>query len=507
MFPDSTTLTPVRSARVVNRPASVGVSNLKRTGWVIGTYDPAKVGINVNTPKQYLSAEAVGEELGYGFPCHKEAEAFFKQGTGIAFYVTPQDEASGATAATGDITYVASSNSAGTISLFVAGEPVSVGVPAEATADEIALAVKNAINAERDLRVTADSLAGKVTVTAKAKGTYGNFISLKHNLGLGQELPPGVIPTVNPMSGGATDPDIQDALDGNGKGDASNGIYATDASHTYKPTADTMNKIAVYVGLGDQAIGCWAPTVGRPIRFVNVNTVAGTAGYNAMKVISDASKYDRANAFVGAPDSPMHPASLAAEIMGVGAAKNQAVPHMSLVGVVLSGYIGKDRWTSEGANRQQAIVNGISCARVVNGKLTIDGMVTMYRPSSIPVNNNAYRSYRNISIAQNILNNHREVWAARPSFTIVSDVALVDPKEKPYVLDKSAVEDINMGMLVGWEKAALIFESASAIEGQEVNLREANNGFDVKIPVVYSAEGVVSATTIYVDISLAVYSK
>lgn len=505
-FPDSTTKTPTRSAGVQNRAATVEASNLKRLGWMTATFDPAKTGVNTDVPKEYLTANQVGDELGWGFPAHRMAMAYEKKGKGVAMWITPQDEI-GTAKAVGTWTVTVTTALVGTIHAYIADDSFDVPVSAGATDAEIATAIADKVNADPNSPVIAVAVSNVVTLTAKAAGTYGNGVTLKLNSGLNESLPGGVQIATVAMTGGATDPDIQAALDGNGTGDSANTIYATDCAHGYAPTSAILGKISAYNGPGDQLVGAWANVVGRPMRFVNVDVTPGTAGYTAMKAITDGDKLDRTNAFVGAPDSYRHPAELAAEILGNVAAVNQATPHASYVGIALEGHYGIDRWTDDGTSREAAINSGISCTRVVGTTLTIDGMVTMYRPASIADNNNAYRSFRNISILQNVLNNHREVWASRPSFTIVEDIATVKASEKPFVLDVDGVKDINLKMLTNWAEAAWLFESAVAIATQEVTLREANNGFDIKLAIVLSGEGVVSNTLIYVDISLAVFTS
>jgi hypothetical protein len=489
-----------------NRPLAVSISNLVRNAWLVGPYDATKTGVAEDVAKEYLSAEQVGDELGWGFPLHRGAIEFFKYGRGVSLWVTPQADDAGAVAASGTITVTVTTVVAGTLFLYVADELVEVGLTAAMTDAQVATAIADAINADRDLPVTATVALGVVTCTSKAKGTYGNGITLADSLDVGQTVPGGVTLAYVAMSLGATDPDLTDALAGLGSGDASNTPGITGAAHAYDQTSANHTKCLDYIGKTDEAIGCWAPTVGKPFRFLGFDTTPGSAGYDALKVISDAQTLNRGVCVAGAPDSYRHPFDLACEALGYAESVNQANPHRSYVGAPLSGHNGTDRWTDEGATRDAAIKAGIATTRVINGVLVLDGLVTMSRPASIPVNNNAYRSFRNISIAQNTLNSHNEYWAAYPSWTQVKDVSLVDPAEKPYVLDTDAVEDLNADMATKWEGKAWLYEAAHTIENQTVTEREASNGFDITLPLVFSGEGVVSDTVMYADISLAVVS-
>jgi phage tail sheath gpL-like len=503
---------------VENKAQATSAVNKVRRGWLIGTYDPAKTTVVDDTPKQYLSAAQVGDELGFGFPLHRMALAWEKQGKGIELYCTPQAEEAGAVAASGTITITVTTVVAGTLYLYIANELVNgVGVPLAGgeTDAEVATAIAAAINADQDLPVTASAALGVVTVTSKAKGTYGNFISIETNLNVGEATPGGVTVVVVDMASGATDPDIDDALAGCGTGDSANSIDSTDCVDAYGMVTAKLSKVSVYNGLGDQKVGCWAPTVGRPMRFYNANTAPGSDAYTAIKAITDANLYDRTNCIIGAPDTARHPVELACEIAGYCAVTNQNRAADSYVGQPVSGYIGASvtvtasagRWTDDPAVRDAAIKAGISTTKVVGNSILIDGMVTMYRPAAVAVQNNAYRSVRNISILQNILASHRAFWASRPSFTIVEDAAIVDSNEKAGVLDQSAVEDFNSSLALAWAKKAWLWNATYTADNQTVTIREPANGFDITLPAILSVEGVISNTTVEVDISLAVFNQ
>lgn len=499
-FPDGTTLAPAIGGSIENKALVQTAQSMVRKALIIATYDSSKTGINDNVPKQYLSVEAVADELGWGSPAHRLAKAFAEGSSAIQLYVAPQAEDAAATAAAGSIVVSATTAEAGTISLYVGDELIEVGVSAGDSADAIASAIAAAINAEPGLPVSASAATGTVTVTAKSKGTFGNSITLAVNLD-GQALPSGVTLTITQLSGGATDPDIQDVLDELGTGDASNSLGITDVVCAYAAESAKFSKLSVYNGIGNTKTGCYAPTVGRPMRAAWVSVDS----FTNMKAITDDNVLDRTNAFIAAPGIYRHPAELAAKIVGITADINQANAHRSYVGEVLGGHTSvSGRWTDTGASRDAAIKAGIATTRVDNNVLVIDGLVTMYRPSSVAADHNAYRSYRNISILQNILKNHRDTWAARPSFTVVEDAATVDPREKPFVLDILGVKGINTVMVGNWKKLAWLYSDEYTIKNQVVTLRAANNGFDIQLPIILSAEGVVSDTVIYTDISLSV---
>jgi len=118
--------------------------------------------------------------------------------------------------ATGTITVATPPSDAGTIALRIAGYNVNVNVAATDTANTIATAIADAINAEEvsfpgaigsppHLPVTAVANAAIVTLTAKWAGVTGNDITILDSyygrIG-GEQLPPGVSLTYsNPVAG------------------------------------------------------------------------------------------------------------------------------------------------------------------------------------------------------------------------------------------------------------------------------------------------------------------
>lgn len=507
-FPDATTLAPAYGFQLDNQALSVSAGNLPRKGALLAQYDPSKTEVVDYEPKLFLSKEQVGYELGWGFPAHQMAKAWHIYGSGVPMWVVPVPEAGGAAQNTWTITVTVTTALAGTIYLYIGDELYSVGVTAGMTDENIATAIAAAINAVADSPVTATSALGVVTVTAKAGGTFGGGYLIELNYEQTQSLPGGVTLAIVDNTDGATDPDMNPALTGMGTGSESNMEYFTDCVTSNGMDTTTLDDCSTWNGIGNQPVGNYAPSVMRPTRFLSVDTTPGSAGYDAMKVISDARTYDRTNSIVGAPDHKRHPVEIATEILGYCASIAQSHPHQSYVGAPLQGHVGDsaNRWTKDDVVRDTAIKAGISTTKVVDGTLTIDGMVTMYRPTEIAPQNNLYRSFRNIAITQNLSNFHRQVWENAKNKTIVADVAVVDSSEKPYVMDIDAAKDLNNRWADEAEGKAWIYNAAYTKETQAVTIRDLANGFDHILKVVYSAEGVVSNTLVIGDISLAVFA-
>ncbi|MBL4763495.1 MAG: phage tail sheath subtilisin-like domain-containing protein [Gammaproteobacteria bacterium] len=128
------------------------------------------------------------------------------------------DDDGGAVAATGKVSIAGPASASGTINLYIAGQIVRVGVAVSDAASAIATATAAAINAIDDLPVTAavnGSNDYEVDLTAKWSGETTNDITLIENYRgnvSNERTPSGVVLTITAMTGGATDPDIADAI-------------------------------------------------------------------------------------------------------------------------------------------------------------------------------------------------------------------------------------------------------------------------------------------------------
>src|SRR5471032_469485 len=121
----------------------------------------------------------------------------------------PLADAAGAVAATGSVLVAGSPTATGVISLYIAGQLISLTVTTGEVAADIATALAALINSTPDLPVTAAAATATVTLTAKNKGLAGNEIDLRLNyLGAqsGEAIPAGLTLTLTPVTGGTTNP-------------------------------------------------------------------------------------------------------------------------------------------------------------------------------------------------------------------------------------------------------------------------------------------------------------
>jgi phage tail sheath gpL-like len=193
---------------------------IKPTIGLIGQYDPAKT-LTDYEPIFVTSAEEVGLIAGYGSHAHRQALAFepsvFLSGGGVYFFPVPDDGA--AVAATETIIFTNDATSGGTFSTEIGGVLVQYSAITDDTPTVIGNALVTAITAKRDIMVTAVNVTGTVTITAKTKGTAGNYIKIVQNpAGVTQEdrQPAGVTVTIENvdgyLDGGSGDPNIHDVF-------------------------------------------------------------------------------------------------------------------------------------------------------------------------------------------------------------------------------------------------------------------------------------------------------
>ena len=506
------------SSTVKNVQFKPSANNIPHKILLIGTYDPAKTEVVDEVPKLVLSPEDVGAQTGFGFMLHRLAVQSFLGGNGVETWMIPQSETG--TAAAGEIDFAASTGVlAGTMFLYIAGILVSVSITAAMTVEEIADAVVAAITADSSIPVTATKTAVtfEVVLTSKSKGPWGNDITLKFNIKAGEVLPTGVSAAITDMTGGATNPDIQDALDSLGTGDDANEAFFTEMVHGYGQETATLDIISNYVGAGNDFIGLYDKLVGRPFRVLTGDIATGSAALTALIVIGDGRKLDRANGIVSVPGSANHPSEIAAQAVGFMAKINNDRAAQSYIGIPLIDIDPgeqSDRWTNDYDNRDTAVKAGISPTKISNGVVTLQNVVTFYHPDNVPVDSNGYRSMRNISILQNIMANVRitfeqEKWQG---ISIVEDVTKVTSTvDRQKARDIDAVIDDLVALAKAFEAKAWIFTASFTIdklkEPGAVEIRPGAIGFDSILSVILSGEGGILDTVTEFDTSIAVLTQ
>lgn len=512
----SNSLAAVTAAGVINKSFAPSPEVLARKLPIVATFDPLKVDVVPDVPVLVTSPEDVGDKMGFGFMAHRLAQKAFKgSGSGVPVYIIPQDEVAGAQA-TGDVDFTGTAGVlAGTVHMFISNDYVPFDIADAATDAEIASAAAAAINAIKELSVTASAALAVLTIDAKTTGTYGNDISIKFNLDAGQAFPTGVVAVITDMATGAGVPDISTALDGMGTGTDANEDFFTDLVHGYGLDTDTLNDIEAYVGPGNTFTGLWDTTVARPFRALTGDNTADQAGLDALIVISDTRLDDRSQGVIAVPGSVNHPSEIAAQAIGAMALINNSRAEETAIDIVLDGIRPgdkADRWTSDYLKRDLAVKSGISPTDVKRGVVIMQNMVTFYRPAAVPVESNGYRSMRNISISQNVLNSivvtfSQPKWMGNSIVEDVRKVSNVESREKARDVNSVREELVNLTQNTFMARAWIYtdtFTLDKLKDADAVKVRANNNGFDNLLSLLYSGEGGILNTVAEFDASIAV---
>ena len=123
-----------------------------------------------------------------------------------------------AVAATGSLTFTAPATETGVLSLYVAGNLVSITATPTMSLAQLATALVAAITAKPDLVVSAvvdSTTPAKVNLTAKNKGAAAGDIDLQLNYrgsAGGESIPVGMAATITAMAGGMLNPTLTTAL-------------------------------------------------------------------------------------------------------------------------------------------------------------------------------------------------------------------------------------------------------------------------------------------------------
>ena len=180
---------------------------------------------------------------------------FFALNRTQTVFCVPIAEVGAGTAATGTITIAGGSSLSGVLSLYIAGQKVSVSISQTDTSNQVASKVNAALNAAVDLPVTSTVTTNVVTLTAKWKGATGNDIRIEDSvLGVnGGEVQPGlglIYPSGNTLAGGTGTPDLSGAV--TNLGDAPYKFVAN-------PFTDTgcLSALATEYGFGDSGRWGW----------------------------------------------------------------------------------------------------------------------------------------------------------------------------------------------------------------------------------------------------------
>ena len=165
-----------------------------------------------NVPVQVTSTAEAKRLAGVGSIAASMLACIFNVTGSVETWLLPVKDPEAGVAATGTVTVTGSPTESGTLSLYVAGTLVQVGIGIGDEPAEVAKAIAAAINADADLPCTAKETDKIVTLTARHKGTIGNDINLQLNYFRSQKTPAGLSIEIGAFENGSGSYEIEDAI-------------------------------------------------------------------------------------------------------------------------------------------------------------------------------------------------------------------------------------------------------------------------------------------------------
>ncbi|WP_323034527.1 phage tail sheath subtilisin-like domain-containing protein [Pararhodobacter sp.] len=283
-------------------------------------------------------------------------------------------DAAAGIAASGTLTFTGAPAFGGPLPVYVEDERLAIAVTAGQSLAAIAIAVAAAINAMAHLPVTASAAEGVVTLTARHKGEVGNGYHIAVARRQGDAVPAGLSVAVSSMSGGATNPDIDDALDAIGN------EWFTDLVVPWTD-ATTLSKLSAWL---DERYSAMAR--------LDAHAYAGVRGNYAGLVTKGGLTNSRHLTLIGAHGSPSAPHKWAASLAGVASHYLTNDPARQLRSLVLVGIEAPAAPDCFEEGEQNLLLGkGISTfSRLKDGRVTLDRVITAYRVSNLGVADTAW---------------------------------------------------------------------------------------------------------------------
>lgn len=417
------------------------------------------------TPTRVTSVAQAKKFFGAGSSLHRMAIAWFKENTFTELWMVGFNDPTGAFA-TGTITFTGPATESGTVSLYIAGTRVQVGVTNTDTATTIAASAVAAINENTDLPVTAANTAGVVTLTSKEKGFLGNMVPLSANYYEGEALPAGVGAAFVAMSGGTGAVDLTT-------------LWAVLGDEHYNVMVTPWNDAATLAALSDETEDRAGPL--RQIETVAFGAKDDT--HSNLGTFGNA-RNDKFLSIIGVYKSPTPSYEIAASYAAVGAyylAIDQARPLQTLELSHVLAPAQADRFTQQENNL--LLYDGIATIYFdAQGNTRLQRTITTYQENALGADDPAYLdietlftlSYIRWSVRTRILLKFPRHKLADDGTRFGSGQAVVTPKVMKAEL---------VSLFEEWENLALV-EGADQFQKDLIVIRNASdpNRLDIRLP-------------------------
>lgn len=317
----------------------------------------------------------------------------------------PLADAEGAVAAKGSVLIAGAPTTTGVVSLYIAGQLVSLTVATGETPADIATALAKLINVSGDLPVTAVATAATVALTAKNKGIAGNEIDLRLNYRgtpSGEAVPAGLQLTLTALTGGATNPVLDTAL-------ASLGDEPFD--FIVCPYTDTASLDALKALLNDKT-GRWSYA-----SQVYGHVFAAQRGTLATLATAGNARNNQHESIMGFYDSPSPAWIWAADVAGTAAVALRADPGRPLQTLALSTVLAPPSPSQFILGERNTLLwDGISTFMVGgDGTVAIENLITTYQKNSFGVADDSYLQVETLFLLMYVLRAQRALVTSKYS--------------------------------------------------------------------------------------------
>jgi phage tail sheath gpL-like len=369
--------TPLFFAEIDNSHANTAVANQRAL--LIGPMTAA----GVATPNVPLISAGTGDanlQAGSNSVLALMTAAYRQNDQFGELWYLPLQDAAGAAAATGTIAFTSAPTANGTISLYIAGQLVTVAVTSGMTTAQVATAVAAAINLIPAMPVTASVTTSTVTLTADNKGLVGNDIDIRFNYQgaqAGEVLPTGLAATITAMTGGATNPTLTTAL-GN----------LLDMPFDFIACAftDVTSLDALKAFLNDQTgRWSWQQQVFGHVFCAYRSTWGGLTTFGT-------ARNNQHESVMGFNDSPSPSWQWAAALAAVTAVSVRADPGIPMQTVALAGVLAPPLQSRFNLSQRNTLLyDGISTFTVASdGTVAIENLITTYQLNAFGQPDNSY---------------------------------------------------------------------------------------------------------------------
>jgi phage tail sheath gpL-like len=358
---------PFTAVEIDNTRASQGPALLPYRVLLIGQKTSSGTA-TANTLHRVTSADQVVTHAGRGSQLHRMARAFFANNQSTETWVGVLADDSGGTAAAGTITVTGPATAAGTLSLWVAGERLTVAVASGDAQNAIATAIGAAINAATNLPITASVATNVVTWTYRHKGTAGNDTDLRLNYQDGEATPAGVSLAFADTVTGATNPSLSSLIAAMGD------TWFHLIAHPY---TDATSLSALETELSSRY---------GPLRMIDGVAITSAAGsVSTLGTLGDTRNSPHSVIVSQAGENPLTPpaefATAVAAVVASNAPSDPARPLQTLAIVGVQPPAEADLFTLQ--ERNLLLYDGIGTVKVaVGGVVQVERLVTTYQTNA-----------------------------------------------------------------------------------------------------------------------------